>query len=123
LDLTTHTSLYGFANYKKECTRFAVACDNRLTVACSTNKTGRHDIAEILLNVALKHQQSNPFNNLYKQNNDSLPNVENGVCNSYHQSPDRELFKGLSRDHVLHGRVTGQRGSQIPHIHRQYGHV
>jgi hypothetical protein len=24
---------------------------------------------------------------------------------------------------VLHGRVTGPRGSQIPHIHRQYGHV
>jgi hypothetical protein len=34
------------------------------TPASSTTKTGRHDIAEILLNVALKHQnqiKSNPF--------------------------------------------------------------
>ena len=29
------------------------------TPASSTTKTGRHDIAEILLKVALKHQQSN----------------------------------------------------------------
>jgi hypothetical protein len=28
------------------------------TLASSTNKTGRHDIAEILLKVALKHQKS-----------------------------------------------------------------
>jgi hypothetical protein len=28
------------------------------TPASSTNKTGRHDIAEILLKVALKHQKS-----------------------------------------------------------------
>jgi hypothetical protein len=27
------------------------------TLACSTTKTGRHDIAEILLKVALKHQK------------------------------------------------------------------
>ena len=27
------------------------------------------------------------------------------------QSPDRELFKGLSRDRVLRRRVTGPRGS------------
>jgi hypothetical protein len=27
------------------------------TLASSTTKTGRHDIAEILLKVALKHQQ------------------------------------------------------------------
>jgi hypothetical protein len=27
--------------------------------ASSTNKTGRHDIAEILLKVALRHQKSN----------------------------------------------------------------
>jgi hypothetical protein len=30
-----------------------------LRVASSTTKTVRHDIAEILLNVALKHQTSN----------------------------------------------------------------
>jgi hypothetical protein len=29
------------------------------TLASSTIKTGRHDIAEILLKVALKHQKSN----------------------------------------------------------------
>jgi hypothetical protein len=29
------------------------------TPASSTTKTGRHDIAEILLKVALKHQHSN----------------------------------------------------------------
>jgi hypothetical protein len=29
------------------------------TLASSTTKTGRHDIAEILLKVALKHQKSN----------------------------------------------------------------
>jgi hypothetical protein len=29
------------------------------TPAYSTTKTGRHDIAEILLKVALKHQKSN----------------------------------------------------------------
>ena len=28
------------------------------TLASSTTKTGRHDIAEILLKVALKHQQT-----------------------------------------------------------------
>ena len=45
------------------------------------------------------------------------------MCNSYHQSPDRELFKGLSRDRMLRRRVTGPRGSQTLHVHRQYGHV
>jgi hypothetical protein len=71
--LTTHTSLspiwYGFApgfvNYKKGCTRLAVASDKVYqlpahsqwfslgTPASSTTKTGHHDIAEILLKVAL----------------------------------------------------------------------
>jgi len=31
------------------------------TPASSTTNTGRHDIAEILLKVALKHQKSNKF--------------------------------------------------------------
>ena len=77
--LTTHTSLSpircGFAprfvNYKKGCTRLAAASDKVYqllahgrwfspgTPASSTTKTGRHDIAEILLKVALKHQKSN----------------------------------------------------------------
>jgi hypothetical protein len=57
--------------YKKGCTRLAAASDKAYqllthgrwfspgTPASSTTKTGRHDIAEILLKVALKHQKSN----------------------------------------------------------------
>jgi hypothetical protein len=71
--ITTHTSLSpirrgfppGFVNYKKECTRLAAASDKDYqllahgrwfspgTAASSTTKTGRHDIAEILLKMAL----------------------------------------------------------------------
>jgi hypothetical protein len=75
LDLTTHTSLSpiqrgfapGFVNYKKGCTRLAAASDKAYQLlahgrwfspASPTTKTGRHDIAEILLKVALKHQNS-----------------------------------------------------------------
>ena len=59
-----------FVNYKKGCTRLAAASDKAYqllaygrwfspcTPASSTTKTGRHDIAEILLKVALKHQKS-----------------------------------------------------------------
>ena len=55
---------------QKRCTRFAVASDKVYqllahgrwfspgTPASSTTTTGRHDIAEILLKVALKHQKS-----------------------------------------------------------------
>jgi len=81
LDLTTHTILSpirrgfvpGFVNYKKGCTRLAAASDKVYqllahglwfspgTPASSTTKTGRHDIAEILLKVALntKNQSIN----------------------------------------------------------------
>ena len=60
----------GFVNYTKGCTRLAVASDNVFqllahgrwfspgTQASSTTKTDRHDRAEILLKVALKHQKS-----------------------------------------------------------------
>ena len=78
LDLTTRTSLSpirrgfapGFVNYKKGCFRLAAASDKVYqllahgrwfspgTPASSTTKTGRHDIVEILLKVALKHQRS-----------------------------------------------------------------
>jgi hypothetical protein len=71
--LTNHTSLSpirrgfapGFVNYKKGCNRLAAASDKVYqllahgrwfspgTPASSTTKTGRHDIAEILLKVAL----------------------------------------------------------------------
>jgi hypothetical protein len=77
--LTTHTSLspiwrgfaLGFVNYKKGCTRLAAESDkvyqllahgrwfSPRTPASSTTKTGRHDIAEILLKVALKAKKSN----------------------------------------------------------------
>jgi len=55
----------GFVNYQKGCTRLAASSDKayqllahgRLfspgTPASSTSKTGRHDIVEILLKVAL----------------------------------------------------------------------
>jgi hypothetical protein len=82
--LTTHSSLSptrrgfapGFVNYKKGCTRLAAASDKVYqllahgrwfspgTPASSTTKTGRHDIAEILLKVALKHRKSNQINHL-----------------------------------------------------------
>jgi len=67
---TTHTSLSpircsfapGFVKYKNGCTRLAAASDKDYQLlahgrwfspAASTTKTGRHDIAEILLKVAL----------------------------------------------------------------------
>jgi hypothetical protein len=60
----------GFVNYKKGCTRLAAASDKAYqlrahgrwfspgTPASSTTKTGRYDIAEMLLKMALstKHQ-------------------------------------------------------------------
>ena len=72
LDLTAHTSLSPIreptlVNYKKGCTRLAAAIDKAYqllvhgrwfspgTPGSSTTKTSRHDIAEILLKVALKH--------------------------------------------------------------------
>jgi len=67
--LTTHTvSLspirHGFVNYKKGCTQLAAVSDKVYQLlahdlwfspgtSSSTTKTGRHEIAEILLKVAL----------------------------------------------------------------------
>jgi hypothetical protein len=60
----------GFVNSKKGCTRLAAASDkvyqllahgqwfSPVTPASSTTKTGRHDIAEILLKVALNTKKS-----------------------------------------------------------------
>jgi hypothetical protein len=82
--LTAHTNLspirrgfsLGFVNYTKGCTLLTTARDKIYqllahgwlfspdTLASSTTKTGRHDIAEILLKVALstKNQKINhPF--------------------------------------------------------------
>jgi hypothetical protein len=61
----------GFVNYKKGCTRLATASDKDYqllshgrwfspgTPASSTTKTGRHDIAEKLLKVALNTKNQN----------------------------------------------------------------
>ena len=83
LDLTAHTSLSpirrgfapGFESYKKECTRLAAASNKVYQLlahgrwfspASFFTKTGRHDIAEILLNT--KHQNSNSNSTLKKTN-------------------------------------------------------
>jgi hypothetical protein len=62
--------VHGFVNYKKGCIQLEAASDkvSQLlahgrwfspgTPASSTTKTGLHDIVEILLKVALKHQKS-----------------------------------------------------------------
>ena len=69
---------HGFVNYKKGCTRLAAASDKAYQLlahgrwfspgipASSTTNTGRHDIAEILLKVALntKNQSINQSNGL-----------------------------------------------------------
>jgi hypothetical protein len=80
--LTTHTSLSpirrgfapGFVNYKKGCNRLEAASDQAYQLhahgqcyslgipASSTIKIGRHDIAEILLKVVIKHQKSKKSN-------------------------------------------------------------
>ena len=72
LEFTTmscHLFPPGFENYKNGCTWLAAASDKIYqllahdrwfspgTPASSTTKTGRHDIAEIFLKVALKHQK------------------------------------------------------------------
>jgi hypothetical protein len=63
--------LKNIESHEKGCTRLAAASDKVYqmlahgrwfspgTPASSTIKTGRHDIAEILLKMALKHQKSN----------------------------------------------------------------
>jgi hypothetical protein len=82
--LTTYTSLSpirrgfapSFVNYKKGCTRLAAESDKIYQLlahgrwfspASSTTKTGRHDIAEILLKVALniKNQNQSQINVKY----------------------------------------------------------
>ena len=67
-----------FVSYKKGCIRLAAASDQVYqllahgqwfspgTPASSTTKTGRHDNAEMLMKVALKHQKSNKSINRIK---------------------------------------------------------
>ena len=83
LDLAAHTSLSpirhgfapSFAAYQKGCTRLAAASDTVcqlrahgrwFSLASSTTKTGRHDIAEILLKVAL-----NTINQIVRHNSET----------------------------------------------------
>ena len=60
--------LRGFVDLKKWCTRLAATSDTHGrcffpgTPPSSTTKTVRHNIAEILLEVVLKHQKSNKSN-------------------------------------------------------------
>ena len=97
--LTTHKSLApiwrglapGFVNSHEGCTRLATDKVYQLlahgrffsprTLASSTTKTGRHDIAEILLKVVIKHQkiksnqlllQNRPIRTLCMLDNDWL---------------------------------------------------
>jgi hypothetical protein len=81
---TTHSSLSpirrgfapGFVNCNKGCKRLATASDKVcqllahgrwFSLASSTTNTGRHDIAEILLKVALKHQKSNQIKSVLEE--------------------------------------------------------
>ena len=69
---------------QKGCTRLAAACDkaylllahglwfSRGITASSTTKIGRHDIAEILLQVALKHKKSIKMSYLISSNNNKM---------------------------------------------------
>ena len=71
-----------FVNYKKGCTRLAAASDKVYqllahgrwfslgTLASSTTKSGRHDIAEILLKVAL-----NTINQIKSNLNNVQPRI------------------------------------------------
>jgi hypothetical protein len=79
LEITAHTTntVWGRAQLcklQKGCTRLAAASDKVYqllaqdqwfspgTPAYSTTKTGRHDIAEILLKVVLRHQKNQSIN-------------------------------------------------------------
>jgi hypothetical protein len=90
--LTTHTSLSpirrgfapGFVNYKEGCTQLANTSDKVYqllahgrwfspgTPASSTTKTGRHDITEILLKVALSTKKNQSINLINKLDFDFL---------------------------------------------------
>jgi hypothetical protein len=53
------------------------------TPSSSTTKTGRHDIAEILLRVALKHQKSKSINPLFSKSTQEVFSVK-GAWHSPH---------------------------------------
>jgi hypothetical protein len=56
------------------------------TPASSTTKTGRHDIAEIMLKVALKHQKSKSIKSKQTLQNPTVvryPKVQKYVCHVF----------------------------------------
>jgi hypothetical protein len=81
-----------FVKYKKGCTRLAAANDKAYqllaqdrwfspgTPASSTSKTGRHDIAEILLKVALNTKNSNSKYYLMKVYLKGVYNISYNSC-------------------------------------------
>ena len=94
----------GLVKLQKRCTRLAAATDNVYqllahgrwfslgTPAAPTTKTGRHDIAEILLEVALKLQKSNQST--------TLVTISISVT-AVHQPPAHRLFEVYDK-HILH---------------------
>jgi hypothetical protein len=86
----------GFVNYKKGCTRLAAASNKvyQLLAYCrwfspasSTTKTGRHDIAEILLKVALNTK--NQSINHYKESEHSYDIIHDHI----HGCACKHLFR------------------------------
>ena len=95
--------MLSFVNYKKGCTRLAAASDevyqllaqgrwfSASTPASSTTKTGRHDIAEILLKVALKHQKSNQL----------IAHYTNIPCDCWRRQYNTSMQFKVPRENIL----------------------
>jgi len=116
-NLTTHISLSpirrgfapGFVNYKKGCTRLAAASDKVYqllahgrwfspgTPASSITKTGRRDIAEILLKVAVSKIKS-------KSNQIKYTKTISGITliryDDSHKIGKTNTFKGLREEEI-----------------------
>ena len=109
-------------SYKKGCTRRAAASDEVYqflahgqwfslgTLASFTTKTGHHDIAEILLKVALKHQKSNHnqiIDNIYKKY---------AIIDSFCQ---KGFLRAIWTQKMLTNRGFGKVTSLLRHIRKQ----
>jgi len=93
----------GFVNYKKGCTRLAAASDKVYqllahgrwfspgTPTSSTTKTGRHDIAEILLKVALNTEQNKKNQIINKIN---ITTIHLKLLNTKNK-PHHKIFTGF----------------------------
>ena len=82
------------------------------TPASSTTKTGRHDIAEILLKVALKHQKSNQIKKLYIYrivlNDRDSDNMSLVPCNFDSEYTEDELTVWILNQHFIAETVAQQ---------------